>query len=135
MQQLRSIFILTGFLILGMSVLTGQALAHPHSHGKNPFENDKKATSLHCLLKQHTNHLLTHCPHAQNQKGTAPILTSACGKNPVSTPAPNVQKLVSPVAIPLSFVIQNNDQVTLFSIENKIPTTLRFETVTPPPQA
>ncbi len=133
MRSFRFAFILTGFLILGLSALSSQALAHPHSHGKNPFESKNKGVSLHCLLKQHTNHLLKFCPHAQKNKEAVPTLTSACGKTPVSTPGAEVQKPVPPVTITASLEYQKHDRTTLL-LHNQSPGTISLETASPPPR-
>ena len=134
MRPFRFAFILIGFLILGVSVLSSQAVAHPHSHGKNPFDDKKKGASLHCLLKNHTNHLLKFCPHAQKTKQTKQILTSACGKTPISTQGANIQNPVTPAIVSVALQPTKDIRVIPFSLQDDRPDALSMETASPPPR-
>lgn len=134
MRSFRFTFILSGFLILGLSALSSQALAHPHSHGKNPFESKNKGVSIHCLLKNHTNHLLKFCPHAKKTKETKQILTSSCGKNPLSTQGANIQNPVTPAIISIDSKPIHDNRAILILLQKEKPDTLSFKTASPPPR-
>ncbi|QPJ63626.1 MAG: hypothetical protein G3M70_17810 [Candidatus Nitronauta litoralis] len=135
MRSFRFVIIVTGFLFLGLSVLSSNALAHPHSHGKNPFDHKKKAVSLHCLLKNHTNHFLKFCPHAQKTKESIQILTSACGSTPASKHGANIQNPVTPVTISIVLKPSKDIRVTHLLLQNEKPGILSLETASPPPRS
>ncbi len=65
-----------------------EAHSHHQSHMVSPFDRGKEVTSLHCLLKGHTNEIF--CPHSKPGKGqinSFNIAADCGGKNSGTVPA------------------------------------------------